>query len=81
MTDVQTQKAYGLLAEAVQLGDPFFLTIAPIAPHANIAHGKLNEDGSPTPLMTEPIPADRHRHLFKDVKVPRTANFNPEKVR
>ena len=27
--------------------------------------------------MTAPIPADRHKHLFPDAKVPRTPNFNP----
>ena len=30
--------------------------------------------------MTEPIPADRHRDLFKDAKVPRTHHFNPDQV-
>lgn len=71
-------KAYGLLDEAVALKDPFFLTIATNAPHSNVARDKLNEDGSPTPLMTEPLPAKRHEHLFADIKVPRTPNFNPE---
>lgn len=28
--------------------------------------------------MTEPVPAKRHEGLFKDVKVPRTDNFNPD---
>jgi arylsulfatase len=28
--------------------------------------------------MTAPIPAERHKDLFPDAKVPRTANFNPK---
>lgn len=28
--------------------------------------------------MTEPVPAEHHKHLFKDVKIPRTDNFNPD---
>jgi N-acetylglucosamine-6-sulfatase len=77
-TDVLAEKAYGLLNDAVASKDPFFLTIATTAPHSEI-------DGprgpSPlAPLMTEPIPAERHKHLFSDIKVPRRANFNPAKV-
>lgn len=36
---------------------------------------------APVPLwMDEPIPEERHKHLFPDAKVPRTANFNPKHV-
>ncbi|KAF7171980.1 hypothetical protein CNMCM5623_004239 [Aspergillus felis] len=28
--------------------------------------------------MDEPIPEERHKHLFADAKVPRTPNFNPK---
>ncbi|KAI2471954.1 Arylsulphatase [Annulohypoxylon bovei var. microspora] len=80
-TDVLAEKAYGLLDEAVEAGKPFFLVAAPIAPHANVAM-KLHE-GPPDPNnlpfeFTEPIPAERHKHLFENEKVPRTANFNPD---
>lgn len=30
--------------------------------------------------MSAPIPLKRHEHLFQDVGVPRTANFNPDQV-
>jgi len=81
-TDVLAQKAYGLLDEALELGDPFFLTIATSAPHSdvtipeNFGQQAHRDMGS---LMAAPIPAERHKHLFQDVKVPRTASFNPEK--
>ncbi|KAN0074174.1 Alkaline-phosphatase-like, core domain containing protein [Elaphomyces granulatus] len=73
--DVLEEKAFWFLDEATTEKRPFFLAIAPISPHSNI-------DPSGTGLtmtnMTAPIPADRHRDLFKGVKVPRTHNFNPD---
>ncbi|KAF2402941.1 Arylsulphatase [Trichodelitschia bisporula] len=83
-TDVLAQKAYGLLDEAVEAGKPFFLTVAPNAPHSNVGwDGDLDEvpDKDHLPdnfIMSAPISAERHKDLFKDVKVPRSANFNPE---
>ncbi|RWA07748.1 hypothetical protein EKO27_g7357 [Xylaria grammica] len=81
-TDVMAEKAYGFLDDAVRhLGNkPFFLTVAPIGPHSNV----IIKDASPgedrSAQFGEPIPAERHRHLFEDVKVPRTENFNPDHV-
>ncbi|KAI0833080.1 Arylsulphatase [Hypoxylon sp. FL0890] len=82
-TDVLAEKAYGLLDEAVDAGKPFFLVAAPIAPHANVVMNKTAHDAPRDPdnlpfEFTEPVPAERHRHLFKGEKVPRTANFNPD---
>ncbi|PLN80394.1 Arylsulphatase [Aspergillus taichungensis] len=74
--DVISEKSMGFLEDALRDDRPFFLTVAPIAPHSDISPSSLSSAG-PT-MMREPIPAPRHRHLFKDVKVPRTANFNPK---
>ncbi|QIX01991.1 hypothetical protein AMS68_007508 [Peltaster fructicola] len=71
--DVVAEKAYGFLDEAVLHPEPFFLGIAPIAPHSNVQFSV-----SP-PVMDTAFYAPRHAHLFKDYKIPRTANFNPEK--
>ena len=63
--------------------EPFFLTLAPTAPHSNVhikeklIDGNFSE-GSVTQLP--PIPAERHKHLFADVVVPRTPHFNPAEV-
>ncbi|CZR59007.1 probable arylsulfatase [Phialocephala subalpina] len=82
-TDVLAEKAYGLLDEAVKLGAPFFLTAAPVAPHSDVNASTFVNPGTGEDLkgiiMQAPIPADRHKHLFPDVKIPRTANFNPDK--
>ncbi|KAE9982251.1 hypothetical protein BLS_003999 [Venturia inaequalis] len=65
-TDLVANKTFAFLEEATKAEKPFFLVAAPIAPHSN---GR--------PPFTVPISADRHKDLFKDVRVPRTANFNP----
>ena len=75
-TDILAAKAYGLLDEGVKSDKPFFLTVAPVAPHSNV-----NPNAPPSPrgeVWTPPVPADRHKHLFPDAKIPRKANFNPD---
>jgi len=76
-SDVIAEKAYGFLDDAAKEDKPFFLTIAPIAPHSNLEPGAAGGKGS---HMTAPIPAKRHAHLFEDVVVPRTEHFNPDQV-
>ncbi|EIN14555.1 Arylsulphatase [Punctularia strigosozonata HHB-11173 SS5] len=68
-TDLIAEKAYGFLSDAVNAGKPFFLAVAPTAPHANVKDG----------VFTEPQPARRHEKLFQNARVPRTDSFNPEK--
>lgn len=79
-SDLITAKAQALLAQALAAAaadangtKPFFLGVAPVAPHSDVnpnRHAGL-------PRMTEPVPAARHAHLFPDVTIPRTPNFNP----
>lgn len=72
-TDIIAQKANGFLEEAIAAKTPFFLVVAPVAPHSNI-------DVLDGLKVTPPISAERHKDLFKDVKIPRTDHFNPEQV-
>ena len=84
-TDVLAKKALGFLDDALQqLGDnnkPFFLTVAPTAPHSDVnikqkvINGNFSENSN---VQSPPIPAERHKDLFQDVIVPRTPNFNPD---
>jgi N-acetylglucosamine-6-sulfatase len=76
-TDVLAQKAYGLLEEGVSSRKPFFLAVAPIAPHSDVS--VMNKWGTYGEML-DPVPANRHKELFPGVQVPRTANFNPDKV-
>ncbi|KAK7034484.1 hypothetical protein VNI00_012331 [Paramarasmius palmivorus] len=68
--DVIKDKALGLFQEALADsagGKPFFLGIAPTAPHMEVQF-----DGS----FTEPLPRSRDANLFEDVQVPRAPSFN-----
>jgi arylsulfatase A-like enzyme len=85
--DVLAQKALGFLDDAAQSTRPFFLGIAPVAPHSNVNltasfnHGdpdKPLDDIDSLVTFTPPIPAARHAHLFPNTTVPRTPHFNPE---
>ena len=80
VTDVLTQKAFRLLEEAAQAEKPFFLTIAPSAPHVNIEMNGNPFGDDYEVKFSAPVAAERHRHLFGDVYVPRTNNFNPDFV-
>ena len=86
-TDVLAQKALGFLTDAIDADRPFFLGIAPVAPHSNVDAMPLPDDDEDNvtfpdpdqmPSITPPIPAERHAHLFPDAMVPRTSNFNPD---
>lgn len=77
-TEVLTEKAMGFLEDALSGGRPFFLAVSPIAPHSNM-NGTYGAGSGPL-WMDEPIPEDRHKHLFPEAKVPRMANFNPKEV-
>ncbi|KAL2807944.1 alkaline-phosphatase-like protein [Aspergillus granulosus] len=74
--EVITEKALDFLDDALAGDRPFFLTVAPIAPHSNVDPGVIDTE-TPT-VMTEPIPLDRHKGLFENVKIPRTEHFNPD---
>ncbi|KAG4280419.1 arylsulfatase [Fusarium proliferatum] len=76
-SDLISKYAHELLKEAIGSENPFFVAIAPVAPHSNV--NLRRQPGNPSaPLMTIPIPLERHSHLFEGAKVPRTENFNPD---
>lgn len=85
-TDVLSEKAHGFLDDALKElqdeGTPFFLTVAPTAPHSDVNIKRDLIDGNFTEtsnVQSPPVPAERHKHLFADAVVPRTPNFNPDK--
>ncbi|KAL6707458.1 hypothetical protein ACN47E_004028 [Coniothyrium glycines] len=72
-TDLVAAAALGFLDEAISdTSRPFFVGIAPIAPHSEttIDSGSVR--------FEPPVPAKRHEGLFANVTIPRTPNFNPE---
>jgi N-acetylglucosamine-6-sulfatase len=70
--DVVSQKAQHWLATAHGQNKPFFLTVAPIAPHSN---WDVDPDTEQAYLL-EPRVADRHKHLFAEYQIPRDPSFN-----
>lgn len=72
-TDVIADKSYALLREALSHPeDPWFLTVAPIAPHSNWVY----DTKADVTYLSAPQVAYRHEHLFHDYQIPRTASFN-----
>ncbi|SMY28856.1 unnamed protein product [Zymoseptoria tritici ST99CH_1A5] len=81
-TDLIRSKSFAFLSSALaNPSSPFFLTIAPTAPHSNVhqlqglIHGNFTEKSN---IQSPPVPAARHAHLFANVTVPRTPHFNPD---
>ncbi|KAI7896354.1 alkaline-phosphatase-like protein [Mucor mucedo] len=72
-TDIVHAKTRAALKRVQAQDDPFFLWVAPMAPHGQF---EIGNDGSMK--TSSPVPAARHAHLFKDVQIPRTPHFNPE---
>jgi arylsulfatase A-like enzyme len=77
-TDIIREKSIGFLEDAAQNPDtPFWLTIAPIAPHSDFV---IDMSGDPPVGITisPPVSADRHKDLFANATVPRGPSFNPD---
>ncbi|KAJ3289565.1 hypothetical protein HDU79_003919 [Rhizoclosmatium sp. JEL0117] len=88
--DVVRDKALEVLSGALKVVDekPFFLYLAPTAPHTEMLYNsakKVEQVPGSKPYskegrFTEAVPATRHANLFSDVKVPRRENFNTADV-
>ncbi|KAF7347125.1 Arylsulfatase [Mycena venus] len=75
-TDLISAKGIDYIKDAHKAGKPFFVGIAPIAPHVQTWGG----NATPTPPEHLPISAPRHSHMFPTITVPPTKNFNPNKT-
>lgn len=71
-TDVVADFSYKLLDEAMSHPEPWFLTVAPIAPHSNA----IFDETTNISYLAAPVAAPRHEHLFHDYKIPRGKSFN-----
>ncbi|KAL7951525.1 alkaline-phosphatase-like protein [Trichoderma barbatum] len=71
-SDIVAESANEFLDHALLDEDsPFFITLAPIAPHAQVSEGGMS-------TFDPPQVAERHEGLFPEYKIPRTPNFNPD---
>ncbi|GAN03652.1 arylsulfatase [Mucor ambiguus] len=73
-TDIIHAKTRAAFKRVQKQDDPFFLWVAPMAPH-----GQFEIFSNGTITSRSPVPAARHANHFKDVKIPRTPHFNPDK--
>jgi N-acetylglucosamine-6-sulfatase len=73
--DVYTAKAVDAVKRLAPRTEPFFLSVAYLAPHA----GTPRESDDPANLGT-PVPAPRHRNRFATEPMPRTSAFNEADV-
>ena len=70
-TDVLARRAKAFVRGSAEQDEPFFLTVAPLAPHRE---GGASRDRLDAPR--NPRPADRHRGSFADEPLPRPPSFN-----
>ena len=73
--DVYTAKAVDAVKRLAPHTEPFFLSVAYLAPHS----GGPRESDDPANLAT-PVPAPRHRNRFSAEPMPRTPAFNEADV-
>ncbi|MGI9557055.1 MAG: sulfatase family protein, partial [Solirubrobacterales bacterium] len=70
LTDVLAEKARAFVAKSADAGKPFFLVVAPLAPHGE---GVLEAIKDPP---RDPRPAPRHDGRFDARELPRPESFN-----
>jgi N-acetylglucosamine-6-sulfatase len=73
-TDVYAGLATGAIHRAVKAGKPFFLSVAPNAPHTVSVASKARMEGTPA------VPAPRHLQRFADTPLPGYPNFDEADV-
>ncbi|GAA5864377.1 hypothetical protein JCM8547_005802 [Rhodosporidiobolus lusitaniae] len=77
-TDLVAEKALRLLEDAANEDKPFFVGIAPIAPHSHIS--TVGHSDKTIPMLFDiPKPHPRHAHLFQNVTLDRSRHsHNPD---
>ena len=76
-TDVYSRLAVDLIKQQAPQQRPFFLNIAPLAPHVEVFdRGDGGEDDFPTPTFPNPRPAPRDAGAFRHEKLPHDPAFN-----
>lgn len=80
-TDVYAQKATALIERRAPKRKPFFINIAPLAPHVEVFQRQSpGDDDPPTPTFPNPRPAPRDAGAFAHEKLPQGGSFNEADV-
>jgi N-acetylglucosamine-6-sulfatase len=74
-TDVYSAKAEDFIRRRAPKAQPFYLSVAPLAPH-----GEAGGDGTFTTPDNNPRAAPRHEGAFASEPLPRPPNFNEQDV-
>jgi len=77
-TDVYTDKAVNLIGQRAPSAQPFFLSLAYLAPHGGTPHERA--DGSPSACVNTAKPAIRHFGDLAGEPLPQPPNFNESNV-
>lgn len=81
-TDVYANKAVDFINRSAPKRQPFFLSLAPLAPHVEIAPGDggADSDDPPVPKLPNPRAAPRHVGELAGARIERRPNFNEADV-
>ena len=80
-TDVYAEKAVALIERRAPRHKPFFLNVAPLAPHTEaLRRTSPGDDDPPTPSFPNPRPAPRHAGAFATERLPKGPSFNEADV-
>ncbi len=79
-TDVYADKATDFIRRRAPQEQPFYLSIAPLAPHVEVYRRDDGNDDAETPRNPNPRPAPRHSNRFQHEKLPKGPSFNEADV-
>ena len=79
-TDLLAAKATDFINRRAPQEAPFFLSVAPLAPHVEVYRRDPGDDDPPTPNYPNPRPAPRHVGAFANENLPKKGAFNEANV-
>ncbi|MDQ3103443.1 MAG: sulfatase [Actinomycetota bacterium] len=80
-TDVFATKAVDFIDRRAPGDVPFFLSVAPLAPHVEVfRRASPGDDDPPTPLFPNPRPAPRHTDAFADENLRKQGAYDEANV-
>lgn len=79
-TDVYAAKAVDFIQRRAPQAQPFYLSIAPLAPHVEVFRRDDGNDDAETPQYPNPRPAPRYINRFQHENLPKGPAFNEADV-
>lgn len=79
-TDVYADKAVDFIQRRAPSSQPFYLSIATLAPHVEVYHREDGDDDAETPQYPNPRPAPRNLRRFQGENLPKPPSFNEADV-